>query len=73
MTKTPVDAVIHFGAFASVPDSMINPSRYYNNNIAKMQVLLDACVEYGVKYFVFSSSAATFGEPQYLPIDEDHP
>lgn len=73
MAKMPVDAVIHFGAFASVPDSMINPSRYYNNNIAKMQVLLDACVEYGVKYFVFSSSAATFGEPQYLPIDENHP
>lgn len=73
MSNYSIDAVIHFGAFASVPDSVINPSKYYENNVAKMRVLLDACVKYKIKYFVFSSSAATFGEPQYLPIDEEHP
>ena len=66
-------AVIHFGAFASVPDSVIRPARYYHNNVTNMQTLLDACVEHGLKYFVFSSSAATFGNPQYIPIDEKHP
>lgn len=66
-------AVIHFGAFASVPDSVIRPARYYRNNVTNMQTLLDACVEHEIKYFVFSSSAATFGEPQYIPIDEKHP
>lgn len=67
------DAVMHFAAFASVPDSVIRPSRYYRNNVANMQTLLDCCVENGVKYFVFSSSAATFGEPRYSPVDENHP
>lgn len=67
------DAVIHFAAFASVPDSVIRPARYYQNNVSNMQVLLNCCVAYNVRYFVFSSSAATFGEPRYLPIDEKHP
>ena len=48
------DAVIHFAAFASVPDSVIRPARYYRNNVANMQTLLDACVDHGVKHFVFS-------------------
>lgn len=67
------DAVMHFAAFASVPDSVLRPARYYRNNVANMQALLDCCVENGVKYFVFSSSASTFGEPQYTPMDEAHP
>jgi UDP-glucose 4-epimerase len=67
------DAVIHFAAYASVPDSVVRPARYYHNNVSNMQTLLDACVAHQVKHFVFSSSAATFGEPQYTPIDEDHP
>lgn len=67
------DAVLHFAAFASVPDSVVRPSRYYRNNVASMQNLMDCCVEHGVKYFVFSSSASTFGEPKYLPMDETHP
>lgn len=67
------DAVVHFAAFASVPDSVKRPARYYNNNVNKMQTLLDTCVAHNVKYFVFSSSAATFGEPLYTPIDELHP
>ena len=67
------DAVIHFAAYASVPDSVKRPARYYRNNVTNMQTLLDACVEHGVKYFVFSSSAATFGNPQHTPMDEAHP
>lgn len=68
-----IDGVVHFAAFASVPDSVFHPSRYYKNNVTNMQTLLDACVEHGVKNFVFSSSAATFGNPQYVPMDEMHP
>lgn len=67
------DAVVHFAAFASVPDSVMHPARYYSNNVTNMQTLLDCCVAHGVKYVVFSSSAATFGNPQYVPMDEDHP
>ena len=67
------DAVIHFAAFASVPDSVIRPSRYYINNVTNMQTLLDACVAHGIKRVIFSSSASTFGEPQYIPMDEAHP
>lgn len=66
-------AVVHFAAFASVPDSVVRPSRYYSNNVANMQTLLDACVAHGVKHVIFSSSAATFGEPEYTPMDEAHP
>lgn len=73
MKKYNFDAVIHFAAFASVPDSVIRPARYYHNNVTNMQTLLDACVENGIKYFVFSSSASTFGNPQYVPMDEKHP
>ena len=67
------DAVIHFAAFASVPDSVARPQRYYDNNVTKMLTLLNAVIASGIKYFVFSSSAATFGEPKYVPIDEKHP
>ncbi len=73
MAEERFDAVVHFAAFASVPDSVIRPARYYRNNVTNMQNLMDCCVEHGVKYFVFSSSAATFGEPEYTPIDESHP
>lgn len=73
MNQHVFDAVIHFAAYASVPDSVEHPARYYRNNVTNLQTLLDACVVHGVKHFVFSSSAATFGEPQYTPIDEKHP
>ncbi|MBR2215098.1 MAG: UDP-glucose 4-epimerase GalE [Selenomonadaceae bacterium] len=68
-----IEAVVHFAAFASVPDSVARPQRYYDNNVTKMLALLDTLVTNGVKYFVFSSSAATFGEPRYTPMDEQHP
>ena len=73
LKKEKIDAVIHFAAFASVPDSVARPSRYYHNNVSNMLNLLDAMVATVVKYIVFSSSAATFGEPVYTPIDEKHP
>lgn len=73
MGMSEFDAVVHFAAFASVPDSVIRPARYYRNNVTNMQTLLDACVKHGVKHVIFSSSAATFGEPEYTPMDEAHP
>lgn len=73
MSDSTIDAVMHFAAFASVPDSVVRPARYYRNNVAGLQVLLDACVRHGVNHFVFSSSAATFGDPMYVPMDEAHP
>lgn len=73
LKKYKFDAVVHFAAFASVPDSVARPKRYYDNNVTKMLALLDTVVACGIKYFVFSSSAATFGEPKYVPIDEKHP
>jgi len=68
-----IDSVIHFGAYASVPDSVADPIKYYNNNIVSGIALLDAVKDAGVKNVIFSSSAATFGEPHYVPIDEKHP
>lgn len=73
MTEHKFDAVFHFAAFASVPDSVVRPARYYHNNVTNMQTLLDACVKHGIGYFVFSSSASTFGNPQQVPMDESHP
>ena len=73
MEMAEFDAVVHFAAFASVPDSVVRPARYYRNNVTNMQTLLDACVRHGVKHVIFSSSAATFGEPEYTPMDEAHP
>ncbi len=67
-----IHAVVHFAALADVADSVKNPGKYYLNNVSKMITLLDKMVEYSVKKFVFSSSASTFGEPKYVPIDELH-
>lgn len=68
-----VDAVMHFGAYASVGDSVADPAKYYENNIGKGLVILRAMLENNVKHMIFSSSAATYGEPQIIPIPEDHP
>ena len=73
MEEEKFDAIVHFAAFADVADSVTRPARYYDNNVTKMLALLDEAVAHGIKYVVFSSSAATFGEPQYVPIDEKHP
>ena len=72
MKESKIDAVIHFAAYASVPDSIIRPARYYYNNVVNMKMLLDCCVAHSIENFIFSSSAATFGQPQRSPIYEDH-
>lgn len=71
--KHHIDAVMHFAAFIEVGESVKEPSDYYHNNVAKVLSLLDAMVENNIKYFVFSSTAATFGEPVKPKIDETHP
>ncbi len=68
-----IDSVVHFAAFASVNESVSFPERYYNNNVAGTMTLLDAMRDHGVNHFVFSSSCATYGNPQYVPMDEIHP
>jgi UDP-glucose-4-epimerase len=68
-----VDAVMHFGAYASVGDSVADPAKYYEGNIIKGLVLLRALLNQNVPHIIFSSSAATYGEPQVVPIPEDHP
>ena len=70
--KYPIDAVVHFAAYASVPDSVANPDKYFANNIGGGLNLVDAMRDHGVKNIIFSSSAATYGEPLESPIPEDH-
>ncbi|MFB0843288.1 UDP-glucose 4-epimerase GalE [Paenibacillus oleatilyticus] len=65
-----IEAVIHFAASALVGESMVNPSKYYSNNLYGTLCLLDAMHQYGVKKIVFSSTAATYGEPVKVPIQE---
>ena len=67
------DAVMHFAASALVGESMGNPSKYFRNNIANGLNLLDAMIAAGVKRLVFSSTCATFGPPERIPIDETLP
>ena len=68
-----VNVVIHLAAFKSAGESMINPEKYSKNNILGTQILLDTMIEYEIKNIIFSSTAAVYGNPQYLPIDENHP
>jgi UDP-glucose 4-epimerase len=67
------DAVMHFASFIQVGESVKAPSKYYLNNFTNTMNLLDTMVKHEVKYFIFSSTAAIFGEPEYVPIDESHP
>ena len=67
------DAFIHLAAFKAAGESMVAPEKYSVNNINGTINILNAAVKYNCLNMVFSSSAATFGEPQYLPIDENHP
>jgi UDP-glucose 4-epimerase len=67
------DAVMHFASFIQVSESVINPEKYYLNNFSNTLNVLNAMKKHGVSKFIFSSTAATFGEPQYIPIDEMHP
>ena len=72
-TSRDIDAVMHFAAFAAVGESVRYPLRYYHNNVANTVNLLLAMKEAGVRYFIFSSSAAVFGSPEEIPIKETHP
>ncbi len=67
------DAVMHFASFIQVSESLECPDKYYRNNVAYTLSLLDAMRLHGINKFIFSSTAAIFGEPQYMPIDENHP
>ena len=68
-----IDSVVHFAAYSQVAESVKNPQKYYYNNVYGTLNLLNAMLEFGVKKIVFSSTAATYGEPVYTPIDEKHP
>ena len=68
-----VDAVMHFAAWLSVPDSVRDPAGYYRNNVRGALSVLDAMLAAGTKHFVFSSTAAVFGNPVETPITEEHP
>ena len=70
--KYTFDGVMHFASYIQVGESMSEPSKYYRNNVTNTQNLLDAMVKHNVNNFIFSSTAAIFGEPHYTPIDESH-
>lgn len=68
-----IEACMHFSAFAYVGESVEKPQIYYENNFVQTLRLLDVLIKTDVKKFVFSSTCATYGEPKYVPIDEQHP
>lgn len=70
--KYPIEAVIHFAAYAYVGESVTNPQKYYYNNVVNTLNLLNVMLENNVKKIVFSSTCATYGNPEYVPIDEKH-
>lgn len=72
LSEHEIEACMHFSAFTYVGESVENPKIYYRNNVAQTLELLDVLIENNVKKFVFSSTAAVFGEPQKIPIDETH-
>lgn len=67
------DAVLHFAAYAYVGESVSHPHKYYVNNVAKPLTLLKTMVDHGCLKFIFSSTCATYGNPEYMPLDESHP
>lgn len=67
------EGVVHLAAFKAAGESMITPEKYSINNITGSLNIINAAVAAQVKYFVFSSSAATYGAPRYMPVDENHP
>ena len=68
-----VDSIIHLAALKAAGESMVEPEKYAENNLSGTVNILNAATTANVKNFVFSSSAAVYGEPQYLPMDEAHP
>jgi len=72
-TRNSIDAVIHFAAFKSVNESVQFPLRYYINNVQALINLLECVKDHSVPNFIFSSSCTVYGEPDYVPVDENHP
>ena len=72
-SENSIDAVMHFAAFSLVGDSVLAPVDYYQNNFGGTLSLVDAMVRHGVRRFIFSSTAAVYGEPEVVPIAETHP
>ncbi|WP_375180411.1 GDP-mannose 4,6-dehydratase, partial [Enterococcus rotai] len=72
-TKETIDGVIHFAASSLVGESVEKPLVYFNNNVHGTQITLEVMEEFGVKHIVFSSTAATYGEPKEMPIVETMP
>ena len=70
-TENKIEAVIHFAANSLVGESVEKPLKYFNNNVYGMQILLESMVRNGVDKIVFSSTAATYGEPEKIPIEEN--
>lgn len=73
LTEEKIEAVIHLAAYSLVGESVLDPGKYFQNNIANGIILLDAMRACGVKFFVLSSTAAVYGEPESTPITEEHP
>ncbi|HEV3022340.1 MAG TPA: UDP-glucose 4-epimerase GalE, partial [Pirellulales bacterium] len=73
LTARRIEAVMHFAAFAAVGESVIDPAKYYQNNVVASLALLEAMRSAGVSRIVFSSTTATYGEPKRMPISEDEP
>lgn len=71
--KHEITACVHFAAYAYVGESVTNPNKYFENNTFQTNKLLNSLIESGVKNIVFSSTCASYGDPQYVPIDEKHP
>src|SRR5690242_4283446 len=69
--KYHIEAVMHFAASCIVPESVKKPIAYYRNNVVNSVGLIDACIRLGVRYFIFSSTAAVYGVPEHLPVDEE--
>jgi UDP-arabinose 4-epimerase len=67
------EAVMHFAAYAYVGESILDPGKYYRNNVAGSLTLLETMRDYGIDKMIFSSTCATYGIPDSLPIAEDHP
>lgn len=73
LDRYPIEAIIHFAASIVVPDSVSQPLDYYANNTVNARALIECAVRRGVPHFVFSSTAAVYGEPAIVPIEEDQP
>jgi len=73
LSRHKIEAVMHFSANCYVGESVVNPHKYFKNNVSNTIALLDVMIEAGIKKFILSSTAATYGNPTQVPIDETHP